>query len=85
MLSRFTVTMCVSIPVVGEKLRSLPGRPRDFWHCIFSHRVCFIGANYSNHVYVCRRFGSLGNGFGHQGELLLSLKIDVHESHRIDN
>ena len=32
MLSRFTVMVCVSIAVVGGKIRFLFGRPRDFWH-----------------------------------------------------
>ena len=38
---RFTVMTCVSVAVVGGKLRFLSGRPRDFWHGIFRHSFCF--------------------------------------------
>ena len=59
MLSRFTVVVCVSIAVVGGKLRFLSGRPRDLWHSIYS--FCFLGANYyCNSFYDCNSFGSLG-------------------------
>ena len=47
----------VSIAVVGGKLRFLPGRPRDLWHCICRHSFCFLGANYCNIFYDCGRFG----------------------------
>ena len=57
MLSRFTVVVCVSIAVVGGKLRFLSGRPRDLWHSIYS--FCFLGANYyCNSFYDCNSFGS---------------------------
>ena len=46
MLSRFTVMMCVSIAVVGGKLRFLSGRPRDLRHCVFHRSFCFLGTNY---------------------------------------
>ena len=74
MLSRFTVMVCVSIAVVGGKLRFLSGRPRDFWHCIFHHSFCFLGANYRycNRFYDCSSFGSLGEVFAHGGEFPLS-------------
>ena len=45
MLSRFTVTMCVSMAVVGGKLSFLSGRTRDLLLCIFHHSFCFLGAN----------------------------------------
>ena len=48
----FTVMVCVSIAVVGGKLRFLSGRPRDLWSCIFRHSFCFLGANYCD-VYIC--------------------------------
>ena len=60
MLSRFTVMMCVSIAVVGGKLRFLSGRPGDHWHCIFHHIVWFLGANYCHLFYDCNIFESLG-------------------------
>ena len=49
--------MCVSIAVVGGKLRFLSGRPRDFWHCIFHHSFCLLGAKYCNLFYDWRSFG----------------------------
>ena len=41
MLSRFTVMMCVSIAVVGGKLRFLSGRPCDVRHRIFHRNFAF--------------------------------------------
>ena len=49
--------MCVSIAVVGGKLIFLPGRLRDFWHCIFHRSFCFLGANYCNLFCDCSSFG----------------------------
>ena len=57
MLSRFTVMVCLSIAVVGGKLRFLSGRRRDFWHSIFHHSFCFLGANFCNRFYDCSSFG----------------------------
>ena len=59
-MSRFTVTMCASMAVVGDKLIFLSGRPRDLWHCIFHHSFCFLGTNYCYLFYDCNSFGSLG-------------------------
>ena len=77
MLFRFTVMMCVSIAVVGVKLRCLSGRPRDLWHCIFRLNVCVLGANYCNLFYDYSSFGSLGEVFAHGGEFPLSFLIVV--------
>ena len=77
MLFRFTVMMCVSIAVVGGKLRFWSGRPRDFWHCIFRHSSCFLGAIYCNLFYDCSSFGSLGEVFAHGGEFPLAFLIGV--------
>ena len=57
MLSRFTVMVCVSIAVVGGKLRFLSGGPRDFWQCIFHDSFSFLGANYCNLFYDWSGFG----------------------------
>ena len=43
---------CVSIAVVGGKLRFLSGRPRDLWHSIFRHGFCFLGMNYYCNMYM---------------------------------
>ena len=59
-ISRFTFMICVSIAIVGGKLIFLSERPRDFWHCIFHHGFCFLGANYRNIFYDC---SGLGRGF----------------------
>ena len=48
MIYRFTVTICVSMAVVGGKLRFLSGRPRDIWHCIFHRSFRYLGADYCN-------------------------------------
>ena len=32
-------------------------RHRDFWHCIFHHSFCFLGANYCNRFHDCSSFG----------------------------
>ena len=77
MLFRFTVMMCLSIAVVGGKLRCLSGRPRDLWHCIFRDGFCFLGANYCNLFYDCSSLGSLGEVFAHRGELPLAFLIVV--------
>ena len=70
MLCRFTVMVCVSVAVIRGKLRFLSGRPREFWHCIFHHSICLLGANYRNRFYDCSSFGSLGDVFAHGGEFL---------------
>ena len=77
MLSRFTVMVCVSIAVVGGKLRFLSGGPRDFWQCIFHDSFSFLGANYCNLFYDCSSFGSLGEVFAHGGEFPLSFLVVV--------
>ena len=77
MLSRFTVVVCVSIPVVGGKLRFLSGRPRDLWHCIFRHTFCFLGATFCNIFSDCSSFGSWGEFFAHGGEFPLAFPIVV--------
>ena len=81
MLFRFTVMMCVSIAVVGVKLRCLSGRPRDLWHRMFDHSFCFLGANYCNLFYDCDSFGSLGEVFAHWDEFPLSFSIVVGLGH----
>ena len=63
MLSRFTVMVCVSIAVVGGKIRFSFGRPRDFWHWIFHRSFCFLGANYCNLFYDLQQFWGVGRGF----------------------
>ena len=85
MLSRFTVMMCVSIVVVGGKLRFLSRRPRDFWRCLFHHSFCFRGANYCDLFYDCSSFGSLGEVFAHGGEFPLSFLKYVGLGHKADN
>ena len=67
MLSRFTVMVFVSIAVVGGKLRFLSVGPRDFWHCIFHHSFCLLGANYRNLFNDCSSFGSLEEVVAHGG------------------
>ena len=84
MLSRFTVTMCVSMAVVGRKLRLLSRRPRDLWHWIFRHSVLLLGANYCNIFYDCNSFGSLGEVFAHGGEFPLSFSTVVGLGHEFD-
>ena len=84
MLSRFTVTMRVSIVVVGGKLRFLSGRPHDFWHSIFHHGFCFLGANYSNISYDCSSFRGLGEVFAHGGEFPLAFLIVVGLGHEVE-
>ena len=59
-LSRFIVTVCVSIAVVGGKLRFLSRRLFHYWHCIFHTSVFFLGANYRNLFQDC---SSVGSGF----------------------
>ena len=55
--------MCVSIAVVGRKMRFLSGRPRTFFASF-----CFLGANYCN-IFCddCSNFGSLGEVLAHGG------------------
>ena len=60
------------VPVLGGKVRFLYWRPREFWHCIFHHRFCFLGANYCSLFYDWSSFGSLGEVFAHEGEFPLS-------------
>ena len=70
--------LCVSIAVVGGKIRFSFGRPRDFWHLIFHRSFCFLSANYSNLFYDCSSFWSLGEVFAHGGEFPLAF-LDVGE------
>ena len=77
--------MCVSIAVVGGKLRLLSGRPRNLWHCIARHSFCFLGANYSNIFYDCSSFGSLGEVFAHGDEFPLAFLIVVGLRHGVEN
>ena len=77
MLSRFTVMMCISIAIVGGKLRFLSGRPRDLWHCIFCHSFRFVGAKYCNLFYDCSSLGSLVEVFAHGGEFPLAFLIVI--------
>ena len=84
MLSRFTVMVCVSIAVVGGKIRFLFGRPRDFWHSIFHRSFCFLGANYCNLFYDCSSFGGLGEVFAHGGEFPLAFLIVVGLDHGVE-
>ena len=39
-----TVTMCVSMAVVGGKWRFLSGSPRDLWHSFFRLSFWFLGS-----------------------------------------
>ena len=85
MLSRFTIMVCVSTAVVGGKLRFLSGGPRDFWHYIFHHSFCFLGAHYCNLIYDCSSFGSLGEVFAHGDECPLAFLIVVGLRHGVEN
>ena len=85
MLFRFTVMMCVSIAVVGGKLRFLTGRPRDLRHCIFHRSFCFVGANYCDLFFDSNSFGSLGEVSAHGGEFHLSFLIVVGLGHGDEN
>ena len=84
MLSRFTVVVCVSIAVVGGKLRFLSGRPRDFRHWIFHHSFCFLGAT-DNLFYDCSRFGSLWEVFARGGEFPVAFLNVVGLGHGVED
>ena len=68
MVSRFTVTMCVSMAVMGGNLRFFcPGDLAIFGVVFFTIFFCFL-AN-------CNTFGSLGEFFAHRAVGFLFLIV----------
>ena len=71
----------------------MSGRPRGFWHCIFHHSFCFLGANYCNLFYHCSSFGRVFCSRGRVSSFLfksrwfrswsLQLLLTRHCSHRL--
>ena len=82
MLSRFTVMMCVSIAVVGGKMRF--GDIAIFGIVFFTIVFAFY-ANYCNLFHDCSSFGSLGEVFAHGVEFPLAFLIVVGLGHGVEN
>ena len=84
MLSRFTVMVCVSMAVVGGKLRFFVRETSRSFALYFRHRLCFLGANYCTFFYDCSGWGSLGEDFAHGGEFHLAFLVVVAPGHGVE-
>ena len=83
-ISLYRYHMCIYSGSRG-KIEIFVRETRDFWHCIFHHIFCFLGANYCNLFYDCSSFGSMREVLAHGGEFSLSFLKVVGSGHGVEN